>query len=84
MDRMRFDLNQIDIQLATRGLLPVHVDSPMSFHCLAGTIWLTQLGEFTDVVLEQGQAARVEPRGDVVLQALKAGVVRVSTLEGVH
>jgi hypothetical protein len=75
---MQFDLDQIDIQLAKRGLLPVRVDSPMSFRCLAGTIWLTQLGKFTDVVLEPGQAASIDRRGEVVLQALEAGVVRVA------
>ena len=67
---MHTDLNLAATPL-TRGQLHRLQDARGSWVlCLSGTLWLTQLGDARDIVLEAGDEARIDHDGLSILSAL--------------
>src|SRR4051794_31239386 len=50
---------------------------PLHISVITGSIWLTQEGDARDILLRAGQSYASSSAGKVVLQALRAGYVRI-------
>lgn len=50
--------------------------------CIQGDVWITQDGDARDTVLSAGEHHIADRRTRLIVQALKAGVVRISARVG--
>lgn len=57
-------------KLVPRELRSVTITSAMRFHCLEGSVWITQHREVEDLIVEQGTCVMLVKKGVVLLQAL--------------
>jgi len=77
---MRFDSGTILAHLDHRELLCVEVGRGLSLQCLEASVWITQHGGCEDLIVEPGGSITLARPGLAVIQALKAGRVRLRTL----
>ena len=60
---------QTEIALARGGLLRIENARDMQVQVEQGTLWITQEGDTTDVVLERGESFRLDRDGLALLHA---------------
>jgi len=70
-------INQDPIALGARSIHRIDDGAGLLIECLSGALWITQHGDYRDVILERGQAFRLDRNGLAVVYSLEAASFRV-------
>lgn len=70
----------VEIDLRADSLWAADAEPNLKIECVSGEVWITQSGEFRDVILEPHQSFTPTHRGRVVVQALRPS--RIAVIRG--
>jgi hypothetical protein len=71
------DTKKVVIQLERGDVLPLDNARDARIACLEGTLWITQEGDRTDIILAKGQTRTLERKGRALLQAMSTARIAV-------